>query len=173
MNTQQQQINQANHNHMLFIRIMSKRRTWVALFVLVYGLILYFSWNLLQSILCWYNETLSLPASAATGGWVAAVYASAMLGAVFGVMSMAAAFAVAVPAMVVTWITILVLLAFFGKSWRDLVVEGRKLTAEITGIVVKILIKEGNFVAAVCAVLGYFLLVRKTSYEAHDLKFVI
>ncbi|KAK9664207.1 hypothetical protein RND81_14G026000 [Saponaria officinalis] len=88
-----------------------------------------------------------------------------MLGAVFGVMSMAAAFAVAVPAMVVTWITILVLLAFFGKSWRDLVVEGRKLTAEISGIVIRILIKEGNCVAAVCAILGYFMLLRKTSIE--------
>lgn len=39
-------------------------------------------------------------------------------------------------------------------------VEGKKLTAEITGFVVKVLIKEGNLVAAVCAVLGYFALVK-------------
>lgn len=93
------------------------------------------------------------------------MYASAMLGAVFGVMSMAAAAAVAVPAMVVTWITVLVLLAFCGKRREDLVVEAKKLTAEISGVVARILIKEGNFVAAVCAVLGYFLLVRKGNDE--------
>lgn len=37
-------------------------------------------------------------------------------------------------------------------------VEGRKITREIFGFVVRILLKEGNFVAAVCAVLGYFVL---------------
>lgn len=93
------------------------------------------------------------------------MYASVMLGAVFGVMSMAAALAVAVPAMLVTWITILVLLTISGTRRRDLVVEGKKLTAEISRIVVKILITEGNFVAAFCAVLGYFMLNRKSSNE--------
>lgn len=93
------------------------------------------------------------------------MYASMMLGAVFGVMSMVAALAIAVPAMLVTWITILVLLTFCGKRRRDLVVEGKKLTAEISRVVVKVLIKEGNFVAAFCAVLGYFMLVRKNSNE--------
>ncbi|KNA07752.1 hypothetical protein SOVF_169020 [Spinacia oleracea] len=152
---------------MLFLRIMSKRRTWVALFVLVYGILLYSSWNLLQSILNWYNATVSPSSSSpAVKGWPAAVYASVMLGGVFGVMSMAAAFAVAVPAMLMTWITILVLLTFCGTGRNDLLIEGKKLTAEISGVVVKILIKEGNFVAAFCAVLGYFLLVRKSSNEA-------
>lgn len=73
---------------------------------------------------------------------------------------MAAALAVAIPATVVTWISVLVLLTFFGKPRKSLVVEGKKLTAEITRTVGKILIKEGNLVAAVCAVLGYILLVR-------------
>lgn len=68
---------------------------------------------------------------------------------------------VMVPAVVVTWITVVVLLAFFGKPKRTLVVEGRKITREIFGFVVRILLKEGNFVAAVCAVLGYFALVRR------------
>lgn len=40
-------------------------------------------------------------------------------------------------------------------------VEGRMITAEITGFVLKILLKEGNVVAAICAVLGYFALVRR------------
>ena len=69
--------------------------------------------------------------------------------------------AVAVPATLVTWITVLVLLTFFGKPRKTLVVEGRKITAEISGFVLKILLKEGNIVAAVCAVLGYFALVRR------------
>jgi len=73
---------------------------------------------------------------------------------------MVAAFAVVVPAVLVTWIAIVVLLAFFGKPKRTLVVEGRKITREIFSFVVKVLLKEGNIVAAVCAVLGYFVLGR-------------
>ncbi|KAK6919581.1 hypothetical protein RJ641_015485 [Dillenia turbinata] len=130
---------------------MSKRRTWVCLFVLVYSILLSLSWNLLKSILSWYYTTS--PTS-----FLPAFYASILLGALFGVLSIFAALAVAVPATVVTWITILVLLAFCGKPRTALVIEGRKLTAEISGFVVKVLIKEGNVVAAVCAVLGYFLL---------------
>ncbi|KAL1567701.1 hypothetical protein AAHA92_03153 [Salvia divinorum] len=138
----------------LLLRLMSKRRTWVCLFVSVYTLLLFLSWNFLKSVLSWY-EFESAPAS----GWPA-LYASALLGLAFGVLSMVAALAVAVPATLVTWITVLVLLTFFGKPRKTLVVEGKKLTAEITGFVVKVLIKEGNLVAAVCAVLGYFALVR-------------
>lgn len=59
----------------------------------------------------------------------------------------------------------MVLLAFFGKPRKSLVIEGRKITREILGVVGKILLKEGNLVAAVCAVLGYFVLVRRSSYE--------
>ncbi|KAL2496872.1 uncharacterized protein Fot_40629 [Forsythia ovata] len=89
-----------------------------------------------------------------------ALYASGLLGIAFGILSVVAALAVAVPATLVTWITVLVFLTFCGKPRRDLVLEGKKLTAEITGFVIKILIKEGNVVAALCAVLGYFALVR-------------
>ncbi|KAH7844319.1 hypothetical protein Vadar_026797 [Vaccinium darrowii] len=53
-----------------------------------------------------------------------------------------------------------VLLTLCGKPRRAVVVEGRKLTAEISGLVMKILIKEG--LATVCAVLGYFGLVRSS-----------
>lgn len=84
-----------------------------------------------------------------------------LLGALFGVLSMVAALAVMVPATLVTWITVMVLLAFFGKPKRTLVVEGRIVTKEIVGFLLKILLKEGNVVAAVCAVLGYFALVRR------------
>ncbi|XP_057507372.1 uncharacterized protein LOC130790447 [Actinidia eriantha] len=150
---------------MLFLRLMSKRRTWVLLFVLAYTLLLSSSWNILKSILSWYesNSAAATPPTSSSG-WPA-LYASVALGAVFGLISMAASLAVAVPATVVTWITVLVLLAFCGMPRRALVVEGKKLTAEISGFVGKILIKEGNVVAAVCAVVGYFALVRRSREE--------
>ncbi|XP_021681566.1 uncharacterized protein LOC110665664 [Hevea brasiliensis] len=147
--------------YQLFLTIMSKRRTWVCLFVLVYAILLSSSWNFLKSILSWYKEQAQV--TSASSGWPA-LYASVLLGAVFGLLSMVAALAVAVPATLVIWISVVVLLAFFGKPRRALVIEGRKITREILGFVFKILLKEGNVVAAVCAVLGYFALVRR-NYE--------
>ncbi|KAK8959600.1 hypothetical protein KSP40_PGU016169 [Platanthera guangdongensis] len=77
-------------------------------------------------------------------------------------LSVGAALAVAVPATVVTWITILVLLAFAGKSRRTLVMEGRRITADIAGFAVKILLREGNIVAALCAFVSFvFLILRR------------
>lgn len=153
-------------SNLLIIRLMSKRRTWVSLFVVVYTILLSSTWNIIKSILSWY-ESSAAPSSSSSSGWPA-LYAAVALGAVFGLLSMVAALAVAVPATLVTWITVLVLLAFCGKPRRALVVEGKELTAEITGFVLKILIKEGNFVAAVCAVVGYFVLIRKRGEEVGD-----
>ncbi|KAG8641389.1 uncharacterized protein LOC122721452 [Manihot esculenta] len=155
---------QPSSTYYLFLTIMSKRRTWVCLFVLVYAILLSTSWNFLKSVLSWYKEQ-SQVTTAASYGWPA-LYASVLLGAVFGFLSMVAALAVAVPATLVIWITVLVLLTFFGKPRRALVIEGRKITREIVGCVLKILLKEGNVVAAVCAVLGYFALVRR-NYEGN------
>jgi len=154
----QQQQQQAPYSYMLLLNIMSKRRTWACLFFLVYGTLLASSWNFLKSMLSWYN----LQAQSSTSGWPA-IYASVLLGTVFGLLSMVAALVIMVPAVMVTWIAIVVLLAFFGKPRRTLVVEGRKITGEIFSFVIKILLKEGNVVAAVCAVLGYFVLVRRNS----------
>ncbi|XP_022862512.1 uncharacterized protein LOC111382705 [Olea europaea var. sylvestris] len=148
-----------SYSSMLLIKLMSKRRTWVCLFVAVYTILLYLSWNFLKSVLSWYESTM-FRATAASGWTVLSV--SVVLGVAFGVLSVVAALAVAVPATLVTWITLLVLLTFCGKPRRDLVVEGRKLTAEIIGFVVKVLIREGNVVAAICAVIGYFVLVRRS-----------
>ncbi|GER42424.1 hypothetical protein STAS_19205 [Striga asiatica] len=139
----------------LLLKLMSKRRTWVFLFVSVYTVLLSLSWNLLKSVLSWYEFEYSSSYSSS------ALYVSMLLGLAFGVLSMVAALAVAVPATLVTWITVLVLLTFCGKPRKDLVVEGKKLTAEITGFVLRVLIKEGNVVAALCAVVGYFALLRK------------
>ncbi|XP_060212305.1 uncharacterized protein LOC132639943 [Lycium barbarum] len=100
-----------------------------------------------------------------------ALYASVLLGLGFGVLSMVAALAVAVPATFVTWITILVLLTFAGKNRRDLVLEGKKLTGDIIGFVVKVLIKEWNVVAALCAVLGYFALLVRRNKQQEDVDY--
>ncbi|EOA37151.1 hypothetical protein CARUB_v10010476mg [Capsella rubella] len=145
-------------SYLIFMRIMSKRRTWVCLFVAVYAILLSSSWNFLTSVLSWYKLQYT---SSPSQSRLPAVYASVVLGAVFGAMSMVAAAAVAVPAVMVIWISVVVLLAFFGKSRRVLVVEARKITREVFGFVFKVLLKEGNAVAAVCAVLGYFILIRR------------
>ncbi|KAI3439855.1 uncharacterized protein J3R85_004264, partial [Psidium guajava] len=150
---------QVPSSYPLILKIMSKRRTWACLFVLVYAALLSSTWNSLKSILSWYKlQAHQHPSS----GWPA-LYASVLLGAVFGVLSMVAALAVAVPATLVTWITVVVLLAFFGKPKKTLVLEGRKITKEIVVLVCKVLLKEGNVVAAVCAVLGYFALVKRNA----------
>ncbi|KAF8409263.1 hypothetical protein HHK36_005337 [Tetracentron sinense] len=144
----------------VMIRMMSKRITWVFVFMLVYAILLYFSWNLLKSTIAWYNAN----ASSSSPEWPA-LYASVVFGAIFGLLSMVAALAVAVPATIVTWITVLVLLTFRGKPSRAVAFEGRKITADITRFAFKIVLKEGNIVAAVCAVIGYFALVRKSGID--------
>lgn len=70
--------------------------------------------------------------------------------------------AVVVLAVLVTWITIIVLLPSRKPNKRALVVEGKKITKVIARFVVKILLKEGNVVEVVCAILGYFAPVGKT-----------
>ncbi|RRT37898.1 hypothetical protein BHE74_00021575 [Ensete ventricosum] len=140
---------------------MGMRRTWVCLFLLVYTFLLYCSWSLLLSIRSWYN-TASSHSSSTSPTHVArwpALYASVLYGGVFGLLAMGAALAVAVPATLVTWITVLVLLAFAGKPRRSLVMEGRRITADITAIALKILVREGNLVAGICATVSFFVLL--------------
>ncbi|KAK8928653.1 hypothetical protein KSP39_PZI017128 [Platanthera zijinensis] len=144
----------------LMMKAMTKRRIWASLFLLVYALLLFSSWSLILSIRSWYAAASSSP-SPASLAWTA-LYASVLYGGIFGLLSVGAALAVAVPATVVTWITILVLLAFAGKSRRTLVMEGRRITADIAGFAVKILLREGNIVAALCAFVSFvFLILRR------------
>ncbi|KAH6764965.1 hypothetical protein C2S51_016214 [Perilla frutescens var. frutescens] len=72
-------------------------------------------------------------ATSSLSGWPA-LYASVLLGTAFGMLSMVAALAVAMSATMVTWMTVLVLLTFCSKSRKTLVVEGKKLTDDITGL---------------------------------------
>ncbi|XP_066356787.1 uncharacterized protein [Miscanthus floridulus] len=131
----------------LLLRALSRRRTWVALFLAVYAALLSSSWSLLASVRAWYYSSASAPV------WPAALYASVMYGAVFGLLSMGAALAVAAPAMLVTWTTVLVLLAFAGRPPRSLVAEGRRATRDIAGLALRVLLREGNAAAASFAAL--------------------
>ncbi|KAK1396261.1 Thioredoxin M-type [Heracleum sosnowskyi] len=140
----------------LIIRIMSRRRTWAFLLIFVVTILLSSSWNLLKSIFSWYESSVSTSPNSFV--WPA-IYASMAVGLIFGLLAMVAALVVVVPETFILWITVLVLLNFCGKPRKALVVEGKKLTEEITCVVFKVLIREGKFVAAVCAVLGYFALV--------------
>lgn len=147
-------------SYKLFLKVISKRRTWVCLFLVVYAILLSSSWNSLNSIVDWYGENHQT-----SSGWPA-VYASVLLGVVFGVLSMAAALFIAVPAIVVIWISVVVSMAFAGKSRRRVVVEGRKVTKEIAGFVFRVLLKEGNVVALLCALLAYFVFFNSYSISS-------
>ncbi|CAL5093871.1 unnamed protein product [Urochloa decumbens] len=142
----------------LLLRALSRRRTWVALFLAVYAALLCSSWSLLTSVRAWYYSA-SASSAAALPAWRAALYASVMYGAVFGLLSMGAALAVAAPAMLVTWITVLVLLAFAGRPRRSLVAEGRRATRDIAGLALRVLLREGNAVAALCAAASFVALL--------------
>ncbi|KAG6503446.1 uncharacterized protein LOC121987470 [Zingiber officinale] len=140
---------------LLLLRAMRKRRTWLCLFLLAYALLLYSSWTFLLFIHSWHHASTS---SSASAGWLA-LCASLMYGSVFGLLAMGSALAVAVPATLVTWITILVLLAFAGKPRGALVMEGLGITAEIAAVAIKVLVREGSVVAGVCAGISFFALL--------------
>ncbi|KAH7833759.1 hypothetical protein Vadar_009398 [Vaccinium darrowii] len=121
---QQQQQNSTSPNKststcsLFMARLMTQRRTWVFLPITVYTILFSSSWNILKSILSWYTSpTISSP-SMISGRWPPALYASVALGAVLGLLSMAVAVIVVMPATVVMWVTVLVLLTFCAKPRR-------------------------------------------------------
>ncbi|KAG8388545.1 hypothetical protein BUALT_Bualt02G0136600 [Buddleja alternifolia] len=57
----------------------------------------------------------------------------------------------AVRTTVVTWITVLVLLAFVGKRRRVLVREGREITSDVAMYLVRVVVKERSLVGFACA----------------------
>lgn len=113
-------------------------------------------WNLKNLIFSWYRCQCQQSSS-----WWTALQASVLLGAAFWALSTAAAVTVAVPAIAVAWITVVVGLAFSGKSQRTLLAEGRKASKEIVWFICKNSFRDGRVVAVVCAVLGYFALLKK------------
>ncbi|XP_013601390.1 PREDICTED: uncharacterized protein LOC106308817 [Brassica oleracea var. oleracea] len=138
-------------SYKLFLSAISKKSLWDCLFLVVYATLLFSSWNWLSSIVDWYGENHK------TSSVWPAVFASLLVGAVFGVLTMAAALFIAAPAIVVIWTSVVVAMAFAGESSRWVVVEGRKATREIVGCVFKDLLKVGNVVALLCALLAYFV----------------
>ncbi|KAL1817506.1 hypothetical protein DCAR_0521953 [Daucus carota subsp. sativus] len=137
------------------IRFMSKRTTWVILFIFVSVMLLSSSWNLLNSVSFWYDSSVSTPSDSPL--WPA-IYASMALGLILGLVALLAALAVLVPETLMVWITVLVLLNFCRMPGKTLVLEGKKLTGEMACVVLKVLIREGKFFVAVCAVLAFGLL---------------
>ncbi|KAL0417191.1 UNVERIFIED_CONTAM: hypothetical protein Slati_3551000 [Sesamum latifolium] len=57
----------------------------------------------------------------------------------------------AVRTTIVTWITVMVLLAFAGKRRRVLAREGRKITSDVAMYLVQVLLKDKGLVAFGCA----------------------
>ncbi|KAK1436703.1 hypothetical protein QVD17_02485 [Tagetes erecta] len=70
---------------------------------------------------------------------------------VLGVVLIAGLVVVMVRTTIVTWITVLVMLAIAGKRRRVLVVEGRKITGDVALHLLKVLIKKRSLVAVACA----------------------
>lgn len=90
-------------------------------------------------ILFWYIDHIS------KAGWFGFL-------AVLGGLVIATAIVVGVKTTIVTWITLLVLLAFSGKRRRVLVVERKKITVDVAMFLVRVVLKEKRVVAAVaCA----------------------
>ncbi|KAL2482550.1 hypothetical protein Fot_43994 [Forsythia ovata] len=52
---------------------------------------------------------------------------------------------------IMTWITVLVLLAFAGKRRRVLVKEGRRITLDVAMYLAQVVLKERSIVAVACA----------------------
>ncbi|KAI3795313.1 hypothetical protein L1987_37964 [Smallanthus sonchifolius] len=144
-------------SHQSPLQLFGRRLAFILIVLLICAIVLS-SWNLLNSVLSWYASAVT--GSSSTGFWWRAMYASVEVGVILGFLSMVVALVVAVPAIVVIWSAVLVLLSFSGKPRMVVVVEGKKLTAEMGRAVGMVVVKEGNLVAGVCAVVGYFLFVR-------------
>ncbi|MCD9642644.1 hypothetical protein HAX54_029532, partial [Datura stramonium] len=59
----------------------------------------------------------------------------------------------AVRATVITWITVLILLAFAGKRRRGVVKDGKKITSEVATYAANVVFKQRGFFAAI--ILGF------------------
>jgi hypothetical protein len=57
-------------------------------------------------------------------------------------------------ATMVTWITVLVLLAFAGKRRRVLAQHGREITADVAVQLVRVVLRERGLLVVVCATIG-------------------
>lgn len=89
--------------------------------------------------------------------WLA-FYASIL--PVAGILLAAAFLVIAARATLMTWITVLVLLAFSGKCRRVLALQGRRITADVAIYLAKVVFRgKGGAAALVCATFISFLLL--------------
>lgn len=82
-------------------------------FVSIYGILICLLWKTMRSMLRWQSGLQEQPSM----GWLT-LYASVLLGVVFGVLEMVAMFAATFSTMIITWITILILFTFTWKLIR-------------------------------------------------------
>ncbi|KAF5178558.1 hypothetical protein FRX31_031857 [Thalictrum thalictroides] len=78
----------------------------------------------------------------------------------------AALVVIAVRATVVTWITVLVLLAFAGNRRKVLVRQGSNITADITMSVMKTVFKECSFLAIIFLVLTFIVHIQRLGHKS-------
>ncbi|PIA51684.1 hypothetical protein AQUCO_01100506v1 [Aquilegia coerulea] len=116
--------------------------TWLPISLFISALSLYYSSN-------------SIPSSK----WPVIPYMSISM--IVLVLFIAALVIIAVRATVVTWITVLVLLAFAGNRRKVLVRQGSNITADITMSVMKTVFKERSLLAIAFLVLTFIVHIQR------------
>ncbi|XP_072150836.1 uncharacterized protein [Setaria viridis] len=132
-----------------------------------------------------YSSAASSAATSSLLVWPAALYASVMYDAVFGMLSMGAVLAMVARAMLVLLefasqpqqslvvegrhatqdiarLTLRVLLfttLLLGRSWRSLIMEGRRAMQDIAGLALRVVLCEDNTITALCATASFTTLL--------------
>ncbi|PIA36685.1 hypothetical protein AQUCO_03300117v1 [Aquilegia coerulea] len=104
---------------------------WLCLFILIC--------SFLSFTVTWYNFI----ALSSSYGWHM-VYLWILRAAIFGFFLIIPVLFLIVPATLVTWITVVVLLSFVGKPRRELVVEGKNIIMDMTKLVIRNVINNGD-----------------------------
>ncbi|KAI3892418.1 hypothetical protein MKX03_012636 [Papaver bracteatum] len=116
------------------------------------------------SLYCNNGRNSAMPFSSSSSIWQASDNSTAITGCLLIVIIMigiTGLLVVAARATLVTWITVLVLLAFVaGKRRKSLVREGRKITTDITVYAMKnILLKDKSIIAITLGILSFIVLI--------------
>lgn len=135
---------------------MGKRKTWLIclLLILAYIFLSYIKSKQLlhHSILTWHKANIMSTSHGLLHVWV---FVTAVLGALALVM--------VIPTVVMVGITVVVLLSCCGKQDKDLMLECKRLTVEIFGVLIKGLIMNNtkNVFVVTLVVLGCLVLFVK------------
>ncbi|KAI3899593.1 hypothetical protein MKW98_008381 [Papaver atlanticum] len=156
-----EEIEKSMNKPSLLIKLKSEERTWDFVSILFWVFLLCSSLNFVRNVffradsltLAEFAEEPALYASAAVLVFVLLAVVA------LDVASMLRALAVAVPTLVVAWISVLVLLTFFGKSRIALVFERGKITADFPGFAIQI------YLGDVLLLLQFVFLLREEDEE--------